>query len=206
MQSAVFLWLISLTLKKTFRNPYSSFPTTGHCLSTLFMSKGKIFFLAEGPCLLFSCRKYKPTGKYMGKQARRRDQMKVWERIRRCFEVITPWWQWQWHLWIFWPYAHISKQLMNLTSNFFFIWPSSCKNVRIISLLSIDRHRRRRCPRFQQKEISHVHRLVWLDPIVRRSQSDFQFRSIKASIGTRSRVQWLIFASKVASKVQLYCL
>ena len=37
----------------------------------------------------------------------------------------------------------------------------------------------------QQKEISHVHRLVWLDPIVRRSQSDFQFRSIKASIGTR---------------------
>ena len=101
----------------------------------------------------------------------------------------------------FWPYAHISKQLMNLTSNFFFIWPSSCKNVRIISLLSIDRHRRRRCPRFLQKEISHVHRLVWLDPIVRRSQSDFQFRSIKASIGTRGRVQWLIFASKVASKL-----
>ena len=59
-----------------------------------------------------------------------------------------------------------------------------------------------RCPRFLQKEISHVHRLVWLDPIVRRSQSDFQFRSIKASIiGTRGRVQWLIFASKVASKL-----
>ena len=140
-------------IEKTFRNPYSSFPTTGHCLSTLFMSKGKIFFLAEGPCLLFSCRKYKPTGKYMGKQASKKEgpdeslgKNKEMFRSDNSLVVVA-----MASMDFFWPYAHISKQLMNLTSNFFFIWPSSCKNVRIISLLSIDRHRRRRCPRFNKK-------------------------------------------------------